>query len=1261
MFKRLMPPGDVFFGYVDENELLLGEKVEFSWRKGYRQTPLAMDSAYDDQTLRPLRQLLIFEFCDVKTQSIAAQRTKTARFKKNQDLRGGDVFVSSRRPGLTTLTQPQLQAMIQNRNERFDAAVASWNGSYKDLQTSAQETMPQEPVFDDPVEDVPKNRGQLDENHEQLDENQEQDLKTTETKDLLVSEGKGHTSELDRSDSALKTEGDHTGNKKQIANAKEADCSTNSGTQSQKPSAAAMLAALKSPPLFRSQTFVSAPLCEPRPANYAPAPDIVHPEAAAALWRSAHIDSARLYSHQAAALSALLRGHHTIVSTATSLGKSLVYQLPIISDILRDADLGANTDRRTATALFVFPTKALAQDQKRHLLALLAQLPGRNIIVDTYDGDTSSKDRRHVRSFADIIFTNPDAIHAAILPNALDSNWRDFLACLKYVVVDELHVYRGTFGVNVGFVMARLNRMLERLAAHPLYVSCSATISNAEEHFRAVCALPDDDVVEHVDEDGSPATEKMLVVWEPPVLMNKRGQTHLRGKGLMLNAPKMRNRNVTDGLTVADPSPSLISCKEKSETAQLPSNNESPLHKSQAPDTECSLHDPLNDPSPSHDQSNGPSSHPSSSNDPPSSNDPASSNDPSPSHDQSGSAKRIRLSLSPPVSLPMLPRESILSELARVLVHLLCTFPSIKAIVFCPIRQMCELVIKEVRTIIRENIPQWHGLHERDIMAYRGGYSKSDRRAIEHRMFLGQLRAIVATNTLELGIDLSDLDVVISCGFPQLKLNLHQQFGRAGRGRDSKGSLAILVCGAGPVDRYYLKNPLELCDTRSYEDLGVAGLLDSTLNHVVKAMHLQCAAFEDPIDLILDRRWFSPHNDPKMNEDFIRLCQENLHPDDRNEYRTDPRYLPWPAEKVSLRAMEQTTYAVVDITNDRNIIIEEIEELRTSFTLYEGGIFLHQGYPYLVKEFNPDGKYAKVERVNVSWVTQQRDFSDVDPVQIELVKQLFPPSVATPTDIPVFYGQVDTTIVVFGFFKVNRKQEILEVVEVNNPPIVLRSKGFWIDIPHGVLNAIKEKNLSAAGGIHAAQHAIMNILPIFLIGGATTNPNARFTSTLGDAELTTECKAPEKEFAQRQTKRKRPARLIFHDSKGGAQGTGMSAKTFELIDKIIYKTYQCILECECEWGCPLCVTGSFCKEGMLVMSKPAAIIILGSLLGYDLDELKKRVPDGPEENMPAINVETITEEGRTVKFAPDVEILQVRKAEAPLVKIEDPLIKCEDP
>ena len=161
----------------------------------------------------------------------------------------------------------------------------------------------------------------------------------------------------------------------------------------------------------------------------------------------------------------------------------------------------------------------------------------------------------------------------------------------------------------------------------------------------------------------------------------------------------------------------------------------------------------------------------------------------------------------------------------------------------------------------------------------------------------------------------------------------------------------------------------------------MAGLLDSTLNHVVKAMHLQCAAFEDPIDLILDRRWFSPHNDPKMNEDFIRLCQENLHPDDRNEYRTDPRYLPWPAEKVSLRAMEQTTYAVVDITNNRNIIIEEIEELRTSFTLYEGGIFLHQGYPYLVKEFNPDGKYAKVERVNVSWVTQQRDFSDVDPVQ----------------------------------------------------------------------------------------------------------------------------------------------------------------------------------------------------------------------------------------------------------------------------------------
>lgn len=1113
MIKYLLPDGHVTFEYIDENQIELNEKVNYSREKGYAQNqPKTIDDAYEaiSRQAEPKaeKQLLVFEFSDVRTQGIGSiLKGKDWNYHKRQKKEPSpapEFFLASNKLGMDLLSQEQLLAIISGRNEAFKDAVEKFLAEF---------------TLEDVEEGVPFK-------------------KLVEATSKQIPEP-AHLSDPVDMMAVRATE----------------------PVSADKPDLEAMMAVLEQKPLFRDQISVTAVLTEQRKAKLELVPpDLIHPDLVEALWQFKGIDATEggLYLHQAQALRAIEQDRkHVIVSTSTSSGKSLIYQIPILNDIIHDIQAGINSNRRTATAMFIFPTKALAQDQKRHLNDLINHLPKfhRKITVDTYDGDTASKDRPRIRNFADIIFTNPDAIHAAILPNHSSENyndprgWEEFLKNLKYIVMDELHVYKGTFGVHVSYVMTRLNRLIFELTLStiPLYISCSATIKNPESHFRTVCAIPDSDGVEHIFEDGSPSTEKNLVVWEPPVLMNKKGQREI-------------------------------------------------------PQTKLKL------------------------------------------------ATQVEL----PIKSPYLPRENIIGELAKILVHLLCKLPTIKAIVFCPIRQICELLIKEVRTLIAsKDYPEWKGLHEHDVMSYRGGYSKTDRRAIEQKMFNGQLRAIVATNALELGIDLSDLDVVISCGFPGLKLNLHQQFGRAGRGRTSKGSLAILVCGGNPVDRYYLKNSQELIDKNSYEDLCVEGILDGSSNQMVMSMHLQCAAFEWPIDIEKDRRWFSPHDLPKMTAAFESLCKDKLNVDNRGTYRTDPRYLPWPSEKVSLRAIEQTHYAVVDITNNRNIVIEEVEELRTSFTLYEGGIFLHQGMPYLVKEFNTDGKYAKVERVKVTWNTQQRDFSDVDPTEIELVKRLQPPNMETPSDIPVFFGKIQTTIIVFGYFKVNRKLEILEAVEVNNPPVILKSKGLWLDVPTAAIKAIQEKNLNPAGGIHAAQHAIMNVLPIFITGGATTNPNVRFVSTLGDAELATECKAPEKEFAQRQSQRKRPARLIFHDAKGGLRGTGVSAKTFEFIDQIIYTTYERVSGCECEWGCPACVSGAFCKENMLVMSKPAAIIILGCLIGHDLEALKESVCDGPEQNMPHINTETISDEGRTVRFAPDVEIVEVKQAEKPLKKVNE--------
>lgn len=1122
IFKELLPSGDVTFGYFDENQILLQhlEKVQYSVQKGYAQNqPKTVDDAYEalaKESSSPglERQLLVFEFCDVRTQGIGAVikgktsfqgNSKRPKVEKNN---GPEFFSSSSNMSLGTLTQEQLRAIIKGRNDRFYNCIEDFLGGFSEKDIS---------------EGVPMK--------------------------FLVENATKHLPELENMDDPVTL-------MENVSNTNE-----NSPELSEKPPVEDMLLALKNAPLFKDQIRKVYTLTEARKARLEPIDSgLLHPDLVDALWKYKGVDAVEggLYLHQAKAISAIINERkHVIVSTSTSSGKSFIYQLPIINEILQDCYSGINSKRRTTTAMLIFPTKALAQDQMRHLKELISHLPqnNRKIVVDTYDGDTPAKSRGYIRNFADIIFTNPDAIHAAILPNqsseelGQNRGWLEFLSNLKYVIMDELHVYKGTFGIHVSYVMARLNRLRATITLNdsvPLYISCSATIDNPETHFRTLCAIPHSDEVLHVFEDGSPSTEKKMVIWEPPVLMNKKGQREL-------------------------PQAELASAT----------------------------------------------------------------------------------SLKTPIQSAFLPRENIIGELAKILVHLLCSLPSIKVIVFCPIRAVCELLIKEIKTLISEKKhPKSGSISEHDVMAYRGGYSKSDRRAIEHKMFLGHLRAIVATNALELGIDLSDLDVVISCGFPVLKLNLHQQFGRAGRGKTSKGSLAILVCGSSPVDRHYLKNSHELCD-KTYEDLCIDGFLDGSLNKLVMGMHLQCAAFEWPLDLENDAKWFCLRQDTNAQQKFKALCAEKLHTDKKGFYRTDPRYLPWPAEKLSLRAIEQTMYAVVDITDNRNIVIEEVEELRTSFTLYEGGIFLHQGLPYLVKDFNPEDRYAKVERVKVTWTTLQRDFSDVDPMEIELVKQLSISKSASPTDIPVFYGKIQTTIIVFGYFKVNRKGEILEAVEVKNPPVVLKSKGFWIDIPSKAIDLIKEKSLNPAGGIHAAQHAIMNVLPLFITGGATTNPNARFTPNGADAELSTECKAPEKEFARRQSARQRPARLIFHDSKGGEQGTGMSEKTFEYIDEIIYATYERVRDCECEWGCPLCVAGTFCKENMLVMSKPGAVIILGSLLGVDVEELKECVPDGPEPNMPLIGTETIVrEEGGIVKFSRDVQIVAVKKATRKLSHIK---------
>ena len=209
----------------------------------------------------------------------------------------------------------------------------------------------------------------------------------------------------------------------------------------------------------------------------------------------------QLYSHQAEGIDAVRRGENVVVVTGTASGKTLCYNIPVVETLLSEP---------RAKAIYLYPTKALAQDQLRalnHLRELDETLP---IEAGTYDGDTPQETRRRLRDEGNVILTNPDMLHSGILPN--HSRWADFFAQLRYVVVDEIHSYRGIFGSNVGNVMRRLRRVCAHYKAKPQFVAASATIDNPKEHAEALIG----EAFTAVTNDGSPRGPKRFVLWNPP-------------------------------------------------------------------------------------------------------------------------------------------------------------------------------------------------------------------------------------------------------------------------------------------------------------------------------------------------------------------------------------------------------------------------------------------------------------------------------------------------------------------------------------------------------------------------------------------------------------------------------------------------------------------------------------------------------------------------------------------------------------------------
>jgi len=266
----------------------------------------------------------------------------------------------------------------------------------------------------------------------------------------------------------------------------------------------AFLNDIRSSPVYRGQ-IVHTHIQEARDADLS---DPAVPLSGAATGYLATDGIERLYSHQAEAIDNIREGRDVLIVTGTASGKSLCYQLPLIEMLETDP---------AGRALLLYPTKALSQDQCQsfqHALEVCGM--AKNVVIGVFDGDTPANARRSLRDNGSLVLTNPDMLHAALLPQ--HAKWAEFLRNLKYVVIDELHTYGGLFGANVSNLMRRVKRVCDHHGSRPQFILCSATVGNPEEIARKLIERD----VALIDHDGSPRGKKTFIFWNPPRIRVRR-------------------------------------------------------------------------------------------------------------------------------------------------------------------------------------------------------------------------------------------------------------------------------------------------------------------------------------------------------------------------------------------------------------------------------------------------------------------------------------------------------------------------------------------------------------------------------------------------------------------------------------------------------------------------------------------------------------------------------------------------------------------
>ncbi len=469
----------------------------------------------------------------------------------------------------------------------------------------------------------------------------------------------------------------------------------------------------------------------------------------------------------------------------------------------------------------------------------------------------------------------------------------------------------------------------------------------------------------------------------------------------------------------------------------------------------------------------------------------------------------------------------------------------VRSLTFTRTRRLTELIYIYARKRLAQTSPD---LGER-IKPYRGGYLPQDRRQIEQELFSGQLLGVVATNALELGIDIGDLEATVLTGYPGSIASAWQQAGRSGRGRE--GALSFLIALDNPLDQYFMRHP------DYFFERSVENALVNPANPYILRAHLLCAAWELPLTSN-DEGFFGP----ALNQEGKELTRQGLLRERNRRWYLSPKII-YPAQGINIRATSRESYAVIDTTTGS--LLETVEASVAFFQIHPGAIYLHQGESYLVTRLDLDGHTAYVEPSDAPYYTQTKELTDLHIIRQVRVRKCGP--------VKVYLGEVEVTTSVVGFKK---KAQFSEEV-IGEEPLTLPQQHFptvavWFDLPPEAIERVIQEQLDLAGGLHAAEHAAIAMLPLFAlcdrndIGGVSTPLH------------------PDTGKAQ----------IFIYDAYPG--GVGISEKGFDLIRELWQTTLRAIKECPCQEGCPSCIQSPKCGNNNQPLDKRAAQLLLEGLL-----------------------------------------------------------------